>query len=540
MALEQTITIVNNSGKIIKTGKQLFSIFKEAQGNYKDKKSQIKAEKVQRSQTFDSRAPDSRALPDSRAYPEAPRYYQDEEQYYYDQHAPRRSYDQGSERGSERSHRSRSTHSRRHPDTRDTREWDTRSRLTSGNLKTLSEVSSVAPSRAPQPRPYMTPYAETIPMDLAISRRDLNHVEMRSAMAMSNRDPGTMVPRTRSATELSVRKPHKEIDMNLAYGNIPPDLEYRTDLDPRGDEREATDLVHRVEGLLDEAKCVHHSATATISHLQKNPDAAAAVALSLAELSSLVKKTSPAFLTLMKSASPAVFSLLSSPHFLIGSSIAVGVTVVCFGGWKIVQKVREQKAAREALAYENVPLNRPAPMRTQSEYSAGVDEALIIDDDLSSIESWRRGILPYGEDESADFELITPKADRITKEIYDEKDDFDMKSRRSTRTTRTSKTSKTHESHRSHRSHRSSRDDRDKDSDTRSRRSGTESIADSERSHRSHRSSKKKEMKSIEDGRSRRGDDDVELVMRPKAHRQSSNMLKALFKTKKEREMVLA
>ncbi|KAH7013129.1 hypothetical protein EDB80DRAFT_569785 [Ilyonectria destructans] len=528
MALEQTITIVNNSGKIIKTGKQLFSIFKEAQGNYKEKKSQIKAEKLQRSQTFDH----------SRAIPEPPRYYQDDEQYYYDQHARRRSYDAGSERGSERSHRShRSTQSRR-LDTRDSRDWDTRSRLTAGNLKTLSEVSSVTPSRAPPPRSYVMPYAET----MAVSKRDLTHTEMRS-MAMSTRDPGGMVPRTRSAAELSVRKPHKEIDMDLAYGNIPPDLEYRTDLDPRGEEKEATDLVHRVEGLLDEAKCVHHSATATITHLQKDPDAAAAVALSLAELSSLVKKTSPAFLAVMKSASPAVFSLLASPQFLIGSTIAVGVTVVCFGGWKIVQRVNEQRAAREALAYENVPMDRPAPMRTQSEYSAGVDEALIIDDDLSSIETWRRGIVP-GEAESADFELITPTAIGM----YG-KDDDDMKSLRSTRTSKTSKTnktsktSKTHESSRSHRSHRSSRDDRDKDSDRGSRRGDNESIADSERSSRSHRSSKRREkveMKSIEDGRSRRGDDDISVVMRPKAHRQSSNMLKALFKSKKERDMVLA
>lgn len=536
MALEQTITIVNNSGKIIKTvspgvryslaslpltrfpqGKQLFSIFKEAQGNYNDKKSQIRADReLKRSQTYDN----------SRAIPEPPRYYQDDQQLYYDQ-ARRRSYDAGSERGSQRSRQSRSTHSRHHRDSRNPRDYDTRSQaLTEGNLKTLSEVSSVAPSRAPPPRvAYANPYS---PMEMAVSKRDLAHVEMRSAMA-----PGPMVSRTRSAAELTLHKPRKEIDMDLAYGNVPPDLEYRTDLDPRGggDERHATDLVHRVEGLLDEAKCVHHSATATMTHLQQNPDAAAAVALSLAELSSLVKKTSPAFLTLMKSASPAVFSLLASPHFLIGSSIAVGVTVVCFGGWKIVQRVKEAQAAREALAYEGVPMDRPAPMRTQSEYSAGVDEALIIDDDLSSIETWRRGIVPYGEDESADFELITPTADRVTKENY--KDDFDMKSRRSTRT------SKTHESHRSHRSSKSHRDDKDRgshrdESDRRSRRSGTESIAGSERSHRS-----SKKTKAIEDGRSSRGDD-MSLVIRPKPHRQSSNMLKALFKTKKEREMVYA
>lgn len=405
----------------------------------------------------------------------------------------------------------------------------------------------------------MNPYAETVPMDLAVSRRDL------ARPLPPSRGAGTMVPRNNSTGELILKKPHKSIDMDLAYGDIPPDLATRTDLDPVGEETEATALVSRVEGLLTEAKCMHHSATATISHLQKDPDAAAAVALTLAELSSLVKKTSPAFLGLLKTGSPAVFSLLASPQFLIGSSVILGVTVVCFGGWKIVKRVKEAQAAREALAYEGVPMNYPAPFRTQSEYSAGVDEALVIEDDISSIDTWRRGIVPYGEDESVDMELITPEANRSR---YGG-DDFDVRSRRSTKTTKTSKTSKTHESHRSHRSHkteashkssrsrrddgddrRSRRDDRDDDrrsrrddreDDRRSRRD-TDSIADSERSHRSSRSkrSERTETRSIDDGRSRRSDS--ELVLRPKSHHHSNNMLKALFKSKdkREREMVLA
>ncbi|KAH6886229.1 hypothetical protein B0T10DRAFT_530470 [Thelonectria olida] len=532
MALEQTITIVNNSGKIIKTGKQLFSIFKEAQGNYKDKKNEIKAERnLSRSQTFDQ----------SRAIPEPPKQSNDPYQYYYEYDRGRpprtaRPYDTGSDRGSHRSRRSRNT-----------RDFDVRSQhaLTEANMKTLSQVSGAPPSRPPPAqRAYTHGYAESIPMDLAMSRGMPPH-EMRSQRAMSVRDPGIMVNRSMSATDLvERRKPHKEIDMDLAYGSIPPDLEFRTDLDPKNsDEREATSLIHRVEGLLDEAKCMHHSATTTMTNLQKDPDKAAAVALSLAELSNLVKKTSPAFLTLMKSASPAVFHLLASPHFLIGSSIAVGVTVVCFGGWKIVKRVKEQQAAREALAYESVPMDRPAPMRTQSEYNRGmeyngVDEALIIDDDLSSIDTWRRGIVPFGEDESADMELITPMADRVTKEMYD-KDDFDTKSRRSTRTSRTHDSHRSHRTERSDRTHRShrSRDERDRDSDRRSRRAesdaGSERSSRSDRTHRSKRKDKV-EMKAIEDGRSRRGDDDTQLVLRPKSHRQSSNMLKALFKPKKE------
>lgn len=524
-------------------GKQLYSIFKEAQGNYKDKKNEIKAERdIARAQTFDT----------SRAIPEAPR-QDDPYQYYYEYDRGRpprtaRPYDTGSDRGSQHSRRSRSVHSHR----QDARGFDARSQhaLTESNMKTFSEVSGATPSRPPPAqRAYTNGYAESIPMEVALPRRDLP--DMRSQRALSVRDPGIMMPRSASATEL-VKKPRKEIDMDLAYGSIPPDLEFRTDLDPKNsDERDATSLIRRVEGLLDEAKCMHHSATTTMTHLQKDPDAAAAVALSLAELSNLVKKTSPAFLGLMKTASPAVFHLLASPHFLIGSSIAVGVTVVCFGGWKIVKRVKQQQAAREMLAYEAANMERPMPTRTQSEYgpgaqyNAGMDEALIIDDDLSSIDTWRRGIVPFGEDESADMELITPMADRVTKEMYD-KDDFDTKSRRSTRTSRTHDSHRSHKSHRSHRSHDERDRDRDRESDRRSRR--TESVAGSERSERSHRSdrshrskrSEKVEMKAIEDGRSRRGDDDMQLVLRPKSHRQSSNMLKALFKPKKEREMVYA
>ncbi|RSL72189.1 hypothetical protein CEP53_001155 [Fusarium sp. AF-6] len=554
-ALEQTITIVNNSGKIIKTGKQLYSIFKDAQGTYKEKKAEIKSERaaLQRSQSFDPRdlPPQQPAYIDDDAHyypPQQPGYIDDGDRYY-----PPRAFDQRSQASSRRSGRSRSvtSQSRRPRDDY----YDTRSRpaLTMDNLKTHSEVSSVTPSRAP-PRTYQNPYAETIPMDLAIpAQSQLARVEMARSVAPSAYGPGggAMVQRNRSTGELVKMKPHKEIDMDLAYGNIPPDLAERTDLDPQyGTEKEAKALVHRVEGILTEAKCLHHSATTTMAQLQKDPDSAAAVALSLAELSKLVKKSSPAFLMLLKSGSPAVFSLLSSPHFLIGSSIAVGVTVVCFGGWKIVQRVKEQQQAREALMYES--MDRPAPMRTQSEYtprrapteySAGMDEALIIEDDLSevsSIETWRRGIVPYGEDERVDMELITPLANKENVDRYG--DDFDVKSRRSTRTTKTNKTSKTTDSHRSHRSHRSDASERSHRSH-RSRRDD-ESIADSERSHRSSRSkrSEKIETRSIDSRDSRSRKDDMDVVFRPKSHRNSNNMLKALFKSKekKERELVMA
>lgn len=270
------------------------------------------------------------------------------------------------------------------------------------------------------------------------------------------------MPRRRSEPEIAShqtrpsRDAGKEIDMHLAYGDIPPDLADRVDLDPAVvDEYHANELVRRIESLLEEAQCVQHSATSMIKHLQEKPEAAASVALTLAELSSVVGKMSPAFLNFLKSGSPAVFSLLASPQFLIGTGIAVGLTVVMFGGWKIVKRVQEQQASRAAAALtweESSAAHRPALLMSgQGEKQAHggeggsgmVEEALVVDDDLSTIETWRRGILPLGADnESAEIELITPVADRAQRDKHG-KDDFDVRSHRSTRTTRTDKTSKT-------------------------------------------------------------------------------------------------
>lgn len=594
MPLEQTITIVNNSGKIIGTvrpprpsincalafhpstaphhlltsdillcncpdrhsltprlqGKQLLSVFKEAKGAYQEKKAQIKTEKstLNRAQTFDHYPTRSHRHFDPRDYDE---YYEEDDDYYYkyhDERSRRRSvYDAPSETSSRRTaRRSRSVHSK-HPRHRD-RDHGTSARsraapLTERNLKTHSEVSSTAPSRAPN---YRSPYVETA-RDLAVSKMDLTHADMRSLAVSERRPPPTAMTRRQSMSEFSKsrrssydsqahspRHNHpKDVDMHLAYGDVPPDLEERVDLDPvleeKVQEKRAKALVKKVEFILDEANCLKHSATSTISHLQKNPDAAAAVALTLAELSSVITKMSPAFLGFLKGGSPAVFALLASPQFLIGSAAVVGVTVVMFGGWKIVKKVKEAQAAREALAYQGVPMNRPAPMRTQSEFSTGMDEALIFDDELSSIETWRRGILPeFGENESADMELITPEADRATR--LHGKDDFDLKSRKSTRTTKTTKTAKTSKSRKPA--------DREVPERKSSKQATAESVAGSERSRKTSKKKEKAPLKAIEDGRSRRGDDVMDFVLRPKAQRQD-NMLKALFKNKKEKDREL-
>ena len=336
--------------------------------------------------------------------------------------------------------------------------------------------------------------------------------------------------------------------MNLAYGNIPPDLEFRTDLDPvRADEQQANQLVRKVEGLLTEAECLRHSATGIIKHLQEKPDAAAAVALTLAELSTAVGKISPAFLGLLKGGSPSVFALLASPQFLIGTGAAVGLTVVMFGGWKIVKSMKEAHAAREALAYEGVPRSRPAPLRTQSEHGAGMDEALVydLDQELSNIETWRRGIMPSGvDDESAEIELITPEAERAHREKYrnDDLGDYDdLRSHRSGRMSRTDKTTKTTKTTNKSQSKPYSKD---KDRGASERRSSNRTTAESVRGDSTRKSSKKaKEKERSHDGTPQLigdGRKDMELAFRPKASRQGENMLKALFKSKDRKSLVLA
>lgn len=374
--------------------------------------------------------------------------------------------------------------------------------------------------------------------------------------------------------------------MNLAYGNVPPDLAFRTDLGPvtvaeehdarlheeARKEQEARTLMSRINKLLDEAECVQHSATSIIDHLQRKPEAAAAVALMLAELSTLLKAMSPSFLGVVKGGFPAIFALLASPQFLIGVGVAVGVTVVFFGGWKIVKRIKEAKAAAaergEAQAFEmqsqyqapsqyqaTVPpvaaSAPPSQAHLHGMYGAAgpgsYDDALVLDEELSSIETWRRGIAPNGEEdgedelESVDLELITPEAARSVR--------GDARSIR---------TSRTHRSTKSHRSHRSSHttatttasrrhgDEEGTVVDVPARKSSTggsraptaaraESVAATERSHRTSRSKTtvRTELRAIEDG-SRAEDNTLDTVLRGKDRK--PNMLKTLFKKKKDRE----
>ena len=177
--------------------------------------------------------------------------------------------------------------------------------------------------------------------------------------------------------------------MNLAYGDPPPNL--MTAYKP--DDVELRGLVGRVKGILDEAHCVQHSVKTTMASLQKNPEAMAAVALTLAEISNLAKKMAPGALIKVRMLAPSVFALLSSPQFLIAAGLGVGVTVIALGGYKIIKKIQAGKEER--------------PM----------EEAIALGSEVSRIETWRQGIADvesHSVATSADGELITPAAARLS------------------------------------------------------------------------------------------------------------------------------
>ncbi len=182
-----------------------------------------------------------------------------------------------------------------------------------------------------------------------------------------------------------------DIDMDLAYGEVPPPLPAAC-LDEKA---EFKGLVGKVKKLLEEADCLQYSATAIIASLQKNPDAMAAVALTLAEISNLVKKMAPGAVLAMKGSAPAVFALLASPQFLIAAGVGVGITVVALGGYKIIKKIKAKHAE-----------------------DTGMDEMLEFGGDINMIESWRRGIAEVEEQSvgtSVDGEFITPQAAALSR-----------------------------------------------------------------------------------------------------------------------------
>ncbi|KAK3988001.1 hypothetical protein QBC44DRAFT_309855 [Cladorrhinum sp. PSN332] len=587
MASNEIITIINNSGKVISTGKQLVNIFKEAQAAYREKKDAVKADRaaragIKRAQTFDvarGGAASAAGTSDFGSNNKGGEYVLDDRRALPDIPSRRKSLEDGGGGDDSRSHVSSRSSGRRSSLQRSNNNAPLLA-LTEGNLKTYSEVSSAAPSKAPSGYKYPDP-PTVVP-------------SVYDAPLPPPPGPGQLV---RHRTEPILPKKKKSIDMGLAYGDIPPDLADRHDLGPinggsspiRGDragqfqafrgnssprssnsdlvdvnpdEAEALGLMDKIEDFLEEAHCVHHSATNMIASLQERPEAAAAVALSLAELSALIGKMSPAFLAFIKGGSPAVFALLASPQFLIGTGIAAGVTVIMFGGWKIVKKIVDNatgggsKQMEAPIAMRAMPVPGQAHTVVSDQMSdvkqltapTQVDAFAVENvEELSSVERWRRGIQPEfgigGDDDQspAEVEMLTKEAERVLKLEKDRSDRFDDEVDPDDSVSQIGMRARSYRTYKSYRSrHSSSRKHRDDDVDSRvperrsSRRKDDDNssrVSDksssrrrdddgesrvSDRGHRSHRSDREREReREKERERDRRGDhkdDDVSVA----------------------------
>ncbi|GAB7337905.1 hypothetical protein MBLNU457_4294t1 [Dothideomycetes sp. NU457] len=347
MPIKQTITVVNKSGKIVKSSKHLVNVFKEAQSAYREKKAELKAvrqaewdEKQARNKLDDLTIDDGdisrSSSPGSR------------------ESSRRRSRRAKAERPPvERGYSDSFTANDHNPDSRS----NGRSYLRHEVL--FGEVESDHPQE--------------------LQRRNTDGMLRQHAES-----------RPRSARSSSM----SDIDMDLAYGELPPPLPPRR----RDEEMELRGQMTKLQQLLEEAHCLQYSATAIVKSLEANPDQMAAVALTLAEISSLASKMAPGALTALKGAFPVVIALLASPQFMIAAGVGVGVTIIAFGSYKIIKKIQRRKEVA----------GLPEP---QSEY----DELQEINQDISRIESWRRGIADAqasGVGTSVEGEFVTPGAGR--------------------------------------------------------------------------------------------------------------------------------
>lgn len=228
----------------------------------------------------------------------------------------------------------------------------------------------------------------------ATSRPESYYAAPQMVRRHTHHDMSLRDPQSRPMTGRS--KSDAYIDMDLAYGDAHPSTLARQAQQPQQiEEKELKGLVSRAQWLLEEANCMQHTATETISHLQKNPDAMAAVALTLAEISNLATKMAPAALSALKASAPAVWALLASPQFLVAAGVGLGATVVAFGGYKIIKRIKSSKG-------------------NESGKSRSMEDMVELDTEcLTHVEKWRRGVADAEAESSGtsvEGEFITPTA----------------------------------------------------------------------------------------------------------------------------------
>lgn len=360
VAIGQTITVVNKSGKVVGTSKHLVNVFKEAKSAYTEKKAEIKA---QRRSEHESKEKERKACKQLEALTLA-----DDDDDRSSQASSRR----GSESGKS---------IRRKPVP-----GKERARVKRGVSDSFYTNDRLQRHDSHRPSPLRNG-----------SSASLGEDEPRAGELTRRHTEGMQLRHKRDSRR---RASMDDVDMDLAYGDYlpPPGPDSK-----REDELELQEKMSGLQRLLDEGNCIQHSVTAMIDNLQKNPDALAAVALTLAEISNLVAKMGPGALMTMKSSFPVIIALLASPQFAIAAGVGVGVTIIAFGGYKIIKKIK----ARDERRLLETGVEGPGEE---------MDELREID----HIERWRRGIADEQAESlgtSVDGMFVTPQA---TKTLIEE------------------------------------------------------------------------------------------------------------------------
>ncbi|KAK0841337.1 hypothetical protein LTR03_009997 [Friedmanniomyces endolithicus] len=361
-ALAQTVMVVNRSGKVVKSSKHLVNVWNDAKSAYNERKAEIMATRHDESGSKNRERKARQRLEvltleddgDSRA----------------DSRQSSRS-----RRGGEGSHLKRRTE-RAHVE----REY----------ADSVYDNDTQVARRSPRPSPLRHD-----------SHGSFRSVDPRAGELTRRHTTDLQNPHQRPAS--SVRSASlDDIDMNLAYGELPPPLparKYDTEVELRS-------KMSGLQALLDQCNCVQHSVTAIIDNLQKNPDALAAVALTLGEISTLASKLAPGALMSMKGAFP-----LSSPYLRALNSRSRS-------GWAWVLRllrliIKKIKAKKEARMLENGEMAYPAAIEGD-EPESQMDELR----EINHVERWRRGIADVGGADgsvagtSVEGEFVTPVATR--------------------------------------------------------------------------------------------------------------------------------
>lgn len=370
----QTVTIVNNSGKIVKSTKQFVNLFNEAKAAYNERKAELKAHRE---------AEDAKVRPVHRQLEALALADNDDAR---SRTSSRRRSEDGPVRRKPVPSHGQSRHHSHQPRVQI-------ERRVSDSFYAGDGPSERRHGHNPSPLHHEAADDDE-PRIKELTRR---HTDLE------------LMPQRRHQPSRRASADH--IDMDLAYGEMPPTLPPRR----HDDEIELRTKMTGLQRLLEEANCVQHSVSATIENLQKNPEALAAVGLALGEISNIAMKMAPGALTAMKGSFPAIVAILASPQFAIAAGVGVGVTIIALGGYKIIKKIQANKAEQAKLLEGEPPLaaaGAPMPqMIEEAEPGEVMDELR----EINHIERWRRGIADCEAESlgtSVDGEFITPHATR--------------------------------------------------------------------------------------------------------------------------------